>query len=62
MTIKERRIAKGLTQEQLAAIMKTERSTVAKWEAGGSMPRADKLVILADVLNCTVDELLRGAG
>lgn len=23
------------------------------------MPRADKLVILADVLSCTVDELLR---
>ena len=32
---------------------------MAKWEAGGSLPRADKLPILAKILNCTVDELLR---
>lgn len=59
MRIKDKRIEHGMTQEQLAVIMHTDRSTVAKWEAGGSMPRADKLLKLADILNCTVDDLLR---
>jgi transcriptional regulator with XRE-family HTH domain len=62
MNIKEKRTAKGLTQEQLAKLVNTDRSTVAKWETGGSLPRADKLPTLATVLDCSVDELLRDAG
>lgn len=59
MELKNRRVEMGFTQDQLARILHTDRSTVAKWEAGGSLPRADKLPILAKILNCTVDELLR---
>ena len=48
-----------ITQEQLAKKLKIDRSTVAKWETGESMPRADNLPRLAKILGCTVDELLK---
>ena len=57
--ITERRKSKMLTQQQLGEIMGVKRTTVAMWESGASLPRADLLPKLADVLGCTVDELLR---
>ena len=50
---------KDITQESLADKLGVERSTVAKWESGVSKPRADTLVQLAKVLDCTVDDLLK---
>lgn len=38
----------------------SKESTVAMWEIGKAMPRAALLPKLADILGCTVDELLRG--
>lgn len=58
--IKKFRLAKGLTQEKLAEIMGTSQAAVGMWEAGTRMPRADKLLKLADVLGCSVDDLLSG--
>lgn len=58
MRVKELRNKKNISQEQLAREIGVERSTVAKWEAGG-MPTAAKLPTLAAVLGVTVDELLR---
>ena len=55
--IKELRETIGISQEQLAGRLHTDRSTVAKWETGAAMPSATKLPILADVLGCTIDEL-----
>lgn len=54
----------GLTQQELANRLsekgfKVDRSTVAKWETGGVLPRADKLPELAEIFGCTVDELLK---
>lgn len=51
----------GLAQTQLAEQMSVTQQAVAKWETGTSLPRADLLPKLADVLGCTVDELLRPA-
>ena len=50
---------KGVSQEVIACHLKVDRSTIAKWESGASMPTADKLVPLAKFLDCSVDELLR---
>ena len=52
--IKKFRIAKGMTQEELAAIMGTSQAAVGMWETGARMPRADKLPKLAEVLGCSV--------
>ena len=32
---------------------------ISQWETGKSFPRAELLPKLADILGCTVDELLR---
>lgn len=48
----------NMTQESVAKALTIDRSTVAKWETGIANPRADMLVSLARILNCTIDELL----
>ena len=49
---------KGLSQSDLAKELGVTQSAVAIWEAGEAMPRADKLLQIAKILGCTVDELL----
>lgn len=61
MNIKAIRESKNMTQAEVAKILKVSRTTVTMWETGESMPRAEKLIQLAEVLNCTIDELLKGA-
>ncbi len=48
----------GFTQIQVANILNINPSTVAKWETGKSVPRAEKLLELAALLGCTTDFLL----
>ena len=59
MEIKSLREKKGLTQEQLAQKLKLDRSTIAKWETGEAMPRADKLPVLAEILGCSISDLFK---
>lgn len=56
------RKAAKLTQSDVAKILKVERSTVAMWETGAAMPRADKLPALAKLYGCTIDDLFREQG
>ena len=58
MNIKHIRIDSGMSQLQLAEKLDVDRSTVTKWETGVAMPRVDKLIELARVLCCTIDDLL----
>ena len=51
---------KGLSQEELAVRLNIVRQTVSKWEKGLSVPDADLLVKLADILEVSVAELLGG--
>ena len=59
-TLKAMRKAKGYTQEELAIKLNVVRQTVSKWEKGLSVPDADLLLKLADVLDTTVSVLLGG--
>lgn len=56
--IKKLRKSKGLTQEELAARLNVVRQTVSKWEKGFSVPDADTLQKIADVLETDVKQLL----
>lgn len=56
--IKALREEKGITQIGLANILEVTQGAISQWETGDSLPRADKLVALAKILDCTVDELL----
>ncbi len=57
--IQKHRQKNKLSQEQLASKLGVDRSTVAKWETGEAMPRADKLPELAKILGCTIDDLFK---
>lgn len=57
MKIKELREPLKLTQEELAKTLGVKRTTVSMWETGEAFPRADKLPLLAEKLNCTIDDL-----
>lgn len=56
--IKNARIAKGLTQEELAVLLNITRQTVSKWEKGLSVPDSNMLIKLSEVLDVTVSDLL----
>ena len=52
--LKAVRKAKGYTQEELAIKLNVVRQTVSKWEKGLSVPDADVLSRIADVLDTKV--------
>lgn len=56
--LKTIRKAKGYTQEELAIKVNVVRQTVSKWEKGLSVPDADVLSHIAEVLEVSVSELL----
>ena len=56
-SIKTVRESKNLTQQYIANELGISRTSVAMWETGEAMPRADKLPELAKILGCTIDEL-----
>ena len=56
--LKRLRQKRGFTQEELAVRLHVVRQTVSKWEKGLSVPDADMLQSLADILEVNVTELL----
>ena len=56
--LRELRKSKGFTQEELATKINVVRQTVSKWEKGLSVPDADSLQKIADVLEVDVSQLL----
>lgn len=56
--IKTIRKSKGLSQQELAVQLNVVRQTVSKWEQGLSVPDADGLLSLSEVLETPVSTLL----
>ena len=54
------RKTRGMTQEELAVRLNVVRQTVSKWEKGQSVPDADLLQKLAEILEVPVSGLLGG--
>ena len=52
------RVAKGMTQEQLAVILCVSPAAVSKWERNIANPSIDILWELADYFECSIDELV----
>ena len=50
-----------LTQEDVAERINVSRQTVAKWEAGDSLPDIDSCIMLSKLYNVTLDDLVRYA-
>lgn len=49
----------GLSQEQLSEKMGVSRQAVSKWESGVTLPETDKIILLSDLFNVSIDFLLR---
>ena len=59
--IKDLRIAKNLTQDQLAEKLFVTRQTVSNYENGKSRPDIDMLAKMSEVLECDVNSIIYGA-
>ena len=55
-----RRKANGLTQAQLAEKLNLTDRAISKWETGKGMPDSSVMLALCEILDITVNELLRG--
>ena len=62
MSFKIMRERAGLTQLQLSEQLGIPQPTIASWETDRALPRADKLIDIAKLLNCTIEELLKKEG
>ena len=58
--IQAARKSKGLSQQELAEKLNVVRQTVSKWEKGLSVPDADTLIKIAEILEVSVEALLGG--
>ncbi len=57
IALRQARLSAGLTQQALADRVGVVRPEIARWEAGGRVPRVDTAVRLARALDTTVEEL-----
>lgn len=49
----------NITQEQLAEALEVSRQSVSKWESDTSYPEMDKLLQLANLFHCSLDDLIQ---
>ncbi len=57
-TIKHLRTERGITQEQLAAMLKVSRSTIGMYETGNREPDFETCEAIADIFNVDMDYLM----
>lgn len=58
--IRSLRLARGLTQEELAATLYVSRQTVSHWESNRTTPDAQSLVMMSALFEVPVDTLVKG--
>lgn len=57
--IKEARTKKKMTQQELADLLNISRSAISNWENGRNYPDLDTIVHLSDILEISLNKLLR---
>ena len=57
--VAEQRAARNLSQRELAELVGTTQSAIARLEAGGRPPRIDTLLRIAEALDCELTVELR---
>ena len=57
--LKQLRERAGVSRRDIAETLAIDISTVTKWETGVAFPTVSRLVELAGLVGCTVDDLLR---
>lgn len=59
MSIKKFREAKNISQVDFARKVGVTQGMVSLWEKGDFLPRAEKLPMIAEILGCSIDDILR---
>lgn len=57
--LRQKRLEAGITQTKIARELEVSVATVCGWEADVKQPRLARCADLADLLHCTIDELVR---
>ncbi len=58
--LKELRKEKGMTQEQLAEVLRVTNRSISRWENGVNMPDFDLVITIANYFDIGIEELLDG--
>lgn len=58
ISLKEVRVARGISQERLAELVGVSRQTISRWENGAVQPSTDNLVRLSEVFQLPVEAFL----
>ncbi|MEG0367489.1 MAG: helix-turn-helix transcriptional regulator, partial [Coprobacillus sp.] len=62
MKLQDLRKQKGLSQEALAERLSVSRQAVSKWETGEGYPEMDKIILLSDMFEVSLDYLIKDSG
>lgn len=54
------RAQRNMTQEQLAMLLGVSRQAISKWESEKAYPEMDKLLVICDLFDVTLDDLVIG--
>ncbi len=58
--IRQRRIERGLSQDELAKAVFVSRQTVSNWETDKTYPDVQSLLLLSQLFGVSIDELVQG--
>lgn len=58
--IKNARIQKGYTQEQVAENLLVSRQTISNWENGKSLPDIMSIIKMSELYELSLDEMMKG--
>lgn len=58
--LKQIRKERDISQEELAELLTVSRQAVSKWEQGAGYPEMEKMILLSEKLNVSLDELVFG--
>lgn len=53
------RRAHNYTQERFATLLDVSRQSVSRWENGTAFPETEKLIRISEMLDCSIDYLLK---
>ena len=56
--LKKARYKKGMTQEAFAELLDVSRQTISEWECGKTFPKFEKLAMLPNVLDTSIELLM----
>lgn len=58
--IRELRMGRGMSQDDLAARVYVSRQTISSWENGKTYPDVQSLLLLSEIFDASVDSLIKG--